>query len=162
MAVVARLYRDHRGAARHEVALEATLRDNDRRPHDVVVEELSKTGFLVPAVAQLSPGEQVTIGISGIGMCHARVVREAEGGFGCEFLHPLSEDELAEAIVTKPAEPVPLPLPLPRLSYSEASDAEVIDDRWPWRVRVWSLIGLAAVFWWLTIAAARSAWLAIT
>ena len=87
-------------------------------------------------------------------MCHAWVVREAEGGFGCEFLRLLSEDELAEAMVTKPAAPVPLPLPLPPLSYSEASDAEVIDDRWPWRVRVWSLVGLAAVFWWLTIAAA--------
>lgn len=160
MAVVARLYRDHRGAARHGVALEATLRDNDRRPHDVVVEQLSKTGFLIPAMAQLAPGEQVTIGIPGIGMCHARVVREAEAGFGCEFLHPLSEDELAEAMVTKPAEPIPLSLF--RFSSIEAPGAGLIDDRWPWRVRVWSLIGLAVVFWWLTIAAARFAWLAIT
>jgi hypothetical protein len=110
------LYRDRRSAARHEVALEATLRDNDRRPYDVVVEELSTTGLLIPAVTSSSPGEQETIGPPGIGMRHVRVVREAAGGFVCKFLRPLHGEELAKIMVTEQAKPIALPLSPPRLA----------------------------------------------
>lgn len=113
-AVLARLYRDHRSAARHEVALEATLRGNDRRPYDVVVEGLSTTGLLIPAVTSSSPGEQVAMGLPGIGLRHVRVVREAAGDFVCKFLRPLHSGELAEVMVTEPAKPIALPLSPPR------------------------------------------------
>lgn len=119
MAIVARLYRDARGAGRRDVAVDATLRDPERRPFDVTVEDISVTGVRIPAVVSLPLGAQVTIGIPAVGMCDLRVVRRDERGYGCEFLFPLSEAELAEAIAAEPQPPVQLvtssvlPAPVP-------------------------------------------------
>ncbi|WP_374943801.1 PilZ domain-containing protein [Sphingomonas sp.] len=143
MAVTARLYRDLRGSLRHSVAMESTLRDQSRRPFDVVIEDLSATGVRVPAAAELDAGALITLGIPGVGMCNARVARVDDGGYGCEFLYPLSPDELAEALVALPAEPVPLPLPRP----DAAQVAEGNADTLPGGVRIAIILALAAVGW---------------
>lgn len=158
MSVVARLYRDMRGSVRHEVALDATLRDPERRPFDVVVEELSAAGVRVPRVVELSPGATVTLGISGVGMCDVRVVRRDERGYGCEFLFPLSAAELDDALAAAPAPPIPFqPLtPLP--------SAETRVEGTPVRartlhagLRLATIFGLAMASWtalYLTLGAA--------
>lgn len=142
MAVTARLYRDLRGSLRHSVALESTLRDESRRPFDVVVEDLSTTGVRVPAVAELDRGALITLGIPGVGMCNARVARVDDRGYGCEFLFPLSEEELAEALVALPAAPIALPLPLP----GQDADEEQA-RRLPGGIRVAIILALAAAGW---------------
>ncbi|HEX8486533.1 PilZ domain-containing protein [Sphingomonas sp.] len=124
MAVNARLYRDLRGSPRYSVVMDSTLRDESLRPFDVVVEDLSATGVRVPAVADLDTGALITLGIRGIGMCNARVARVDDHGYGCEFLFPLSDDELAEALATVPAPPLPLPLATPLLPQTVATRAQ--------------------------------------
>lgn len=148
MAVVARLYRDMRGSARHQVALDATLRDPERRPFDVVVEELSAAGARLPPVIELPLGATVTLGVSGVGMCDVRVVRRDERGYGCEFLFPLSEAELEDALAATPNPPVPLE-PAGRLP---TAAARVESASLPARTlgggaRLGVILGLAAASW---------------
>lgn len=148
MAVNARLYQDLRGSARHQVALDATLRDPQRRPFDVVVEELSATGVRVPAVLELAPGALITLGIAGIGMCDARVLRREAHGYGCEFLYPLSDAELAEAVAASPADPVvladfaPLPAALPSMTLKPRGHPDLLGV-----ARVGVVLALAAACW---------------
>lgn len=113
--LVATLYcHDARGRARHAVALGGTLRDPVRAPHDVLVSEVSATGFRIPATVALAPGDAITLGLAGIGARAARVVREDAGGqYGCAFVSPLDEGELA-ALLGPPADlVVPWPLIAP-------------------------------------------------
>lgn len=154
MAVVAQLYCNHRGAVRHDVAVDATLRDPDKRPFDVVVEDLSGTGFLVPAVTRLSPGEQVTLGISGVGMCHARVVREDARGFGCEFLLPLGDATLAAALAAIPSDPAPLDRP--EFARTPDHPRRVRDGRLSARARLAVLTAGAAGAWAVVLLAWRA------
>lgn len=148
MAVVARLYRNMRGSVRHEVALDATLRDPERRPFDVVVEELSAAGVRVPRVVELPVGATVTLGISGVGMCDVRVLRRDERGYGCEFLFPLSEAELNDALAAAPNPPVPLESPsrLPvveeRVDHAPKAARELASP-----ARLLVILGLATASW---------------
>ena len=148
MAVVARLYPELRGSARHQVALDATLRDPARQPFDVIVEELSATGARLPAAVDLVPGSLITLGISGIGMCDARVVRRDGRGYGCEFLFPLSAAELNDAMAAVPTAPIMLasflPTPMPAAPVGE----EAVPVR-PLRarVRLAIILALTAASW---------------
>ena len=90
MGLVAYLYRDSRWAERHTVERDATLRDSDWSPIDVTVEDLSESGFGVVASTELGIGAEIGLGLSGIGMREARVVRRAGDLYGCEFLVPLT------------------------------------------------------------------------
>ena len=113
--LVATLYcHEARGGARHAVALGGTLRDPVRAPHDVLVSEVSATGFRIPATVALAPGDSITLGLAGIGARAARVVREDAGGqYGCAFVSPRDDAELA-ALLAPPADPVvPWPTPAP-------------------------------------------------
>jgi hypothetical protein len=103
MAVTARLYRNLRGALRHRVMIDATLRDEAQRPQDVALKDLSATGVRLPATADLEINALITLGIAGIGMCNCRVIRQDHDGYGCEFLFPLSGTELLDALTTKSA-----------------------------------------------------------
>lgn len=125
MAIIAQLYRDARWAARRKVEIEATLRDPDWSPADAVVEDLSASGFRVTIAAEFPEGAEVSLGIAGIGLRHARIVRRTENGYGCEFLIPLTEAQVRRAIESRPADPVALPA------------ARAIEDtRYPLRTRL--------------------------
>src|SRR5262249_15740005 len=109
MGVVAQLYRDARHGERHPVAIEATLRDADAAPFDAAIEDLSVSGFRVSVPAHLSIGDEIGIGVSGIGVRRARVVRSDGTVHGCEFLVPLSNAELTTALDAPAAELIPWP-----------------------------------------------------
>ena len=108
MAVVATLHRKGRIAERHRVSLPGTLRDPEQQPFDVVVEDLSRSGFRVPSDAALDVGDVVSLGLPGVGTCRAFVVRQAGDRYGCMFLTPLSAIELQAVLAAVPAEPIPL------------------------------------------------------
>ena len=97
MALAAKLYRDERAADRQAVALDATLRKPDQRPVDILIEDLSITGFRMTGATGLALDAILTVGISGIGRREARVVRRSDDHFGCEFLVPILAAEIARA-----------------------------------------------------------------
>ncbi len=101
MAIAAQLYRDARWEERHAVDLTATLRDLVGSPVDIVVEDVSRRGFCIAEVPELSVGAVIRIGIQGAGRRQARVVWQSHGNQGLEFLQPLSEAEL-EAVLAAP------------------------------------------------------------
>jgi len=110
MSFVAKLYQDDRLAERHAVTLDGTLRDAQAEPHDVVIDDLSATGFRTVAIAGVAVGDVITLGIFGIGLRSAAVLRESDGHYGCQFFVPLNASELSFALAgLSPPDPLPLP-----------------------------------------------------
>lgn len=110
MAAVARLYQDMRDAERHAVVIDGTLRNTRSEPQDVVIEDLSATGFRTKSAAGLAVGDVVTLGLYGAGLRSARVMRESDGRFACQFFVDLADSELAFALAGLTA-PDPIPFP---------------------------------------------------
>ncbi|MDB5701420.1 MAG: PilZ protein [Sphingomonadales bacterium] len=98
MALTAQLLRDDRRAERKELHVAGTLRHVGNIPIDVVVEDLSATGFRMLTQANLQLGEKVTVGIPGVGQRAAHVVRHTDNGFSCEFV-----DAIDARLVTMPS-----------------------------------------------------------
>lgn len=88
---------DSRGAVRFTVDAESTVRGVDGLTVDVVVDNLSRTGFLFTADAEIAPGALVALGLSGAGAREARVVWRDGSRHGCEFLMPLPQSAMAKA-----------------------------------------------------------------
>ncbi|MDP1028072.1 PilZ domain-containing protein [Sphingomonas sp. KR1UV-12] len=92
MALTAQLFRadDERASDRQSVNLDGTLRQqDDHRPLDVMIEDLSTTGFRMSCSEPLTLDSTVTIGIAGLGRHTARVVRSAAPYYGCRFVVPV-------------------------------------------------------------------------
>lgn len=153
MGLVAYLYRDSRWGERHQVERDATLRDPDWSPIDVTVEDLSESGFRVTAPTDLAVGAEIGLGLSGIGLRQARVVRRAENLYGCEFLIPLTTAELKAALAGPPTTPVALPIDSPILGEEEEHP-----ERLPLMMRVVAISVSAAAAWAALIGVA---WLAV-
>ncbi|WP_409349181.1 PilZ domain-containing protein [Sphingomonas sp. BK481] len=101
-ATVAKLY-DQRTAPRHSVGLDGTLRDDNNRPYEVVVSDLSLTGFVIPGSANLKIPSRIGLGLTGLGGRSAQVVRkDGQGWYGCVFDVPLTDAELNSVVVEKP------------------------------------------------------------
>lgn len=107
MSFVAKLYDDDRLAERYPVILDGTLRNPQAEPQDVIIDDLSAGGFRTSVAMSLVVGDVITLGIFGVGLRLARVMRESEGSYGCQFITPLSTEELAAALCgLTPPEPV--------------------------------------------------------
>ena len=148
MAIAAHLYQDDRWAERHSVELDATLRDPTWAPVDVVVEDLSERGFRVLAARDLPIGAEIGLGLSGVGLRHARVVRRADraGAYGCEFLSPLARPELRTALQAPHAAPISL------LFNATPTAAEIeLIERLPIRTRMLAIAAGAIGSWALVI-----------
>lgn len=92
MALTAQLFRadDERAADRQTVNLDGTLRqEDDCRPVDVTIDDLSATGFRMTCAERLPVNAMVSVGIAGLGRHSARVVRSSGEQYGCRFLVPL-------------------------------------------------------------------------
>jgi len=88
------------GRATHRIptARPATLRDAQRQPIDIFIENLSADGFGMSTTTSFSRGESVSLQLAGIDPREARIVRRLGLSYGCEFLVPLDMCELAAAL----------------------------------------------------------------
>jgi hypothetical protein len=109
MAITAQIISDDRGSERFPVGLNATLRDQVTRPHDVMIEDLSLTGFRLSGGPVLELGSEASIGFAGIGVHQARVTRQDGGIYGCEFLTPITQEMLTRALSAGPVSPIAFP-----------------------------------------------------
>lgn len=130
MSFVAKLYEDDRSAERFPVLLDGTLRNPQAEPQDVVIDDLSATGFRTATARGLVVGDIITLGIFGVGLRTARVQRADDGHYGCRFVAPLTAEELASALAgLVPPDPIQFPAP-------ELVAAAKVDQP---AVREWSL-----------------------
>ena len=89
-------------AERTAVDRPGTLRERARFVTDIVVEDLSRTGCRICTDADMSVGTLISIGIPGVGMQAARVVRSEGNVHGCSFLLPITEADVlkSQTVVT--------------------------------------------------------------
>lgn len=109
MAIPATLINEGRSSERFPVELDATVRNAAARPYDVVIEDLSTTGFRMVGGPAMVVGDAVSIGFAGIGVQPARLTRLNDDSYGCEFIRPLSPADLSTALHAAPIEPIAFP-----------------------------------------------------
>ena len=102
MALIARVYRsdpdERRAALRYPVEVGATLRASDGQPLDVLVYDLSMTGFRIETPEALDLDAPIWIGIAGTRVNAAVVARRGPNGYGCAFVTPITLYQLTEAL----------------------------------------------------------------
>jgi hypothetical protein len=76
----------------------ATLRSAEGEPIDVLIYDLSLTGFRMETPAALDLEESVWIGIGGTRVNAALVARRGPTGYGCEFVTPITLAQLKSAL----------------------------------------------------------------
>jgi len=125
MSITATLINDDRSAERFTVELDATIRNVAARPYDVVIDDLSATGFRMTGGPAMKVGDIISIGFSGIGIQAARLTRIHENNYGCEFLLPLTSADLYTARHSAPLEPITFPSLLDQASLANAPEPYV-------------------------------------
>lgn len=152
MALTAQLYLDARGSKRFRVAFDATLRNPSHVPLDVVVDDLSASGFRVLTTADLTVGVEIGLGLAGIGMHRALVIRRQKGVYGCEFVTPLTSNELSIALSARSSAPIALPRVGP---WGLVPIETALDDRpvrkLPRPARLLVIVALAVACWLLVM-----------
>ncbi len=92
MAMTAQIFSadDDRAADRQRVDLDGTLRhDDDHRPVDVMIEDVSSTGFRMSCSERLPVNAVIWVGIAGLGRHQAKIVRSSGSEYGCRFVTPI-------------------------------------------------------------------------
>ena len=101
-----------RDAARQPVAVRGTLRDSGERPCDVVILDVSTSGFRaeVPRDVAIEPGTRVRIAASAFGVHDAIAVRNEEGGsYGFAFTRAIPPAMLERLAGEQPSTVMPFP-----------------------------------------------------
>lgn len=83
-----------RADARHAVEKNSTVRDRAGTPYDVVLENLSRTGFRIRSRYRLVPDDEIVVGLAGVGTREATVVWSKDQYAGCQFRHPISQEDV--------------------------------------------------------------------
>ena len=164
MAIAAQLYQDGREAERHRVEFDATLRDPAFMPLDVVIEDLSTSGFRVVTDTILPLAAEIGLGLAGIGTHRARVVWRSDGIYGCEFLAPLKDADLRLALSAPSSEPLVLPSPDPGDALPDAEEEHWRDEQsgLSLRGRLYSIIAAAIVAWIVVVGLGWAAFRAVS
>jgi hypothetical protein len=119
-------------ANRRSVKLAATLR-YDGLPFNTEIRDLSVSGFRAKTSANLEPGDRISVNWGSGGTKLAVVARQAWDGYGCFFVHELTEDVVLTAETVDTVGVLPLPKPA----------VEQIGVRWSLAV----IIGTSLVGW---------------
>ncbi|TPG16464.1 hypothetical protein EAH87_14670 [Sphingomonas koreensis] len=129
-----------RSAERQPKQQASTLRSRDQQPIDVLVADISTTGFGVLSGMAFEVGDEVTLGLPGYGSFEARVVRRYGDLYGCQFAQPITaamaDDVFAKQVVAQ-LRPDGITLPSRILS----------DRKWPLAARGWVLLGFTTAAW---------------
>ena len=129
------------GADRITIDKPSTVRADDLSPRDVVVEDLSSSGFRFRSDDGLRVGSTIFVGLAGGGMAQARVVRVNDDQHGCEFERPLTGAQLQSAFNSPTVLAVSFPV-----RYGSTVIAER-EEKWPGAVRLSILLGGTALCW---------------
>lgn len=89
-----------RAVPRIPTARPATLRNAQRQPIDIFLENLSVDGFGMTTATDLPRGARVSLQLGGVGPRDALVVRRLGLSYGCEFIEPLDGLDLAAALAS--------------------------------------------------------------
>lgn len=91
---------DTRAAERRVTEAPSTMRARNLAATDVTVLDLSQTGVRIASDAELQTGDEISIGLSGIGTRRAYVAWRRDGQYGCAFAKPLGPGEARDAFTS--------------------------------------------------------------
>jgi hypothetical protein len=131
----------------------ATMRDQTKLPVDAVVDDLSRTGCLLTLDREMPTGALVTIGISGIGVRHARISRANHPQYACAFITPINGANIASAISAETLVADVFHSASEEAVRLVAFDGPPIVRKLPIGARAIIIIGGSAVLWSMIIAA---------
>ena len=131
--------------------IDGTFRDSTRQPLDVSVIDLSVDGLRARGPAGLAPGASITIGLPGLGVRRALVIRAEDGEYGCRFLERLTPADLSASMVAVVTAPIPFPESAQRELLLESALPPVVP--YSGRARVALLAGGVAISWGLLLLA---------
>lgn len=135
-----------RQAPRLPIQAGATVRDQNARPIDATVIDLSTTGCLIVVDGTVAVPSDISIGIGGIGRVSARIVRRNGERYGCAFDQPLSDAAVFAARAVDTVVPFALAAePLP----TGAAATETLPEfqRLPMRTRLFVIVGATLALW---------------
>ncbi|HEX7856078.1 MAG TPA: PilZ domain-containing protein [Sphingobium sp.] len=92
------MWQTDRSAVRTQVDKASTIRTGDGVPLDVVIENLSHSGFKIECLANLAVGEEIALGLAGVGVRAAIVLWSNGSTAGCRFNDPISQAEMEATI----------------------------------------------------------------
>jgi hypothetical protein len=78
------------------------MRTDGGQPVDVVVLDLSRSGIRIMTDADLSVGQEISIGLAGAGVTRAYVTWARDGEYGCAFERPIAPEDEAAAFSRAP------------------------------------------------------------
>ncbi len=151
MSTASQLQTGERNGDRIPLNVDGTMRGAVGDPIDVEIEDISPTGFRARVTAPLAAGDIVSIGISGMGVRPARVVRRDGDVVGCQFFSALPAEFVAR--LADSSAPIVVPAPLPMLRRGAAA-AAALPDRYPMPMRLAAIVGLSLAGWGALIALA--------
>lgn len=93
---------DRRRTARQGLATAAALSGLGFDGADIVVKDISETGFAAKAGTHLPPGTLVRLKVPGFGMAIGKVVWSRRGDIGAEFVNPVGPARLRGIVGYKP------------------------------------------------------------
>jgi hypothetical protein len=143
-----------RAAERRPTTAASTMRTDGGEPVDVVVLDISHSGIRIFTGADLSIGQEISIGLAGAGVTRAYVAWRRDDQYGCVFERPITAEDTAIAFSNAP---------VARLGRAhdgpQTGDQDFLHDLYR-KHRVWAVppdvilmtLALAAVVW----AAVRS------
>lgn len=89
-----------RTAERRPAMAPSTLRARGIEATDVTVVDLSQTGIRLATAARLAVGEEISVGLAGVGARRAYVAWQRDADYGCAFEQPLEPREVAQAFTS--------------------------------------------------------------
>ena len=152
MRLSARLYPDMRNAPRTPGSRAVTLRTVAHEPIDALIEDLSRSGFGMSALADLKIGSVVGLSVGGALRRRVRIVRRAGLAYGCEFLTPLSDLEVSAAL--RSGDVVAANFLTDEMVRPDESPAKTQMRKLSYLARLYVLLGLMISLWGILIYAA--------
>ena len=139
-----------RDAVRQPVELRGTLRDPGELPRDVVILDVSVSGFRaeLPGDVTIEPGTRVRIATSAFGVHEAVAVRGSEGGsYGFAFTRPIARKALTGLDGEQPSSVTPFPRAQPAVP--AAAEPSQADDRprISARASLAIMVGISCALW---------------
>lgn len=94
----AEILRESRRAERRTLRLTAVVSASDDWSK-VLIHDISETGLMFESSADLATDEIIMVDLPFIGASEARVVRQDDNSYGCEFLSPVSRSTVSAALL---------------------------------------------------------------
>lgn len=143
-----------RAAERRPAMAPSTLRARGLTATDVTVVDLSQTGARIRTDAALSIGDEISVGLSGVGAKRAYIAWRRDGDYGCAFETPLEGNEVNQAFAS--ASVVRLGTPAQVKEAVKAGNSAELQSlygshgalRLPWDAVV-AVLGYGLLFGWL-------------